>query len=145
MNEWSYLPNAAHIDRILADLKANPDRWIAVVNSATYPDAYDAARTAIYTAAALAAWTAALAAWTAARTAAWNAARDAAWRAASAAFAYDAARTAILALIAYDDCAYLLNEKPEDVHMFALLGQPAAILLYPACLALSEQKEKELT
>ena len=123
MSKWSHLPNAAHIDRILADLKANPDRWSA---------AWDAARDA--------AWTAA---YNAARDAAYNAARDAAWTAARDAAAYTAI-DAILALIAYDNCAYLLNEKPEDVHMFALLGQPAAILLYPACLELSEQKEKEL-
>ena len=123
MSKWSHLPNAAHIDRILADLKANPDRWSA---------AWDAARDA--------AWTAA---YNAARDAAYNAARDAAWTAARDAAAYTAI-DAILALIAYDNCAYLLNEKPEDVHMFALLGQPTAILLYPACLALSEQKEKEL-
>jgi hypothetical protein len=26
-NAWSHLPNAQHIDRILADLKANPSHW----------------------------------------------------------------------------------------------------------------------
>ena len=127
MSEWSYLPNAAHIDQILADLKANPDRWDA---------AWDAAWAA--------AWDAA---WDTAKATAWDAAYSVAYATAwdtAKATAYYAARGAILALIAYDDCAYLLNEKPEDVHMFGLLGQPAAVLLYPACLALSEQKEKEL-
>ena len=126
MNEWSHLPNAAHIDQILADLKADPGRWntaYSVAYAAAWTVAYDAARSA-------------------ARDAAYSVAYDAAWSAARDA-ANNAAWGAILALIAYDDCAYLLNEKSEDVHMFALLGQPAAILLYPACLALSIIKEKE--
>ena len=83
---WDDLPNAKHIDRILADLKRNPYNWGA--------------------------------AWTAAR----NAAQD-----------------AILALIAYDDCAYLLDEKPEHVQMLALLGNQAALLLYPACVAMQKE------
>ena len=125
MNEWSHLPNAAHIDRILADLKANLDRW-AAANFAAYSVAYDAACDAGTTAA-----------YSVAYAAARNAAEDAACDAGTT-----AALAAILALIAYDDCVYLLDEKPEDVHMFALLGQPAAILLYPACLAFAEEKRQ---
>ena len=51
---WAALPNARHIDRVLADLQARPDARDA---------AWDAARGA---------------AWDAARAAAWDAARDAA-------------------------------------------------------------------
>jgi len=91
---WADLPNAKHIDRILADLKKNPDRWYATRNAAS------------------------------------DAARDDAWYA------------ALLALIAYDDCAYLLDEKPEHVQILALLGNQVAILLYPACIAL--QKEYQI-
>jgi len=111
---WADLPNAKHIDSILADLKKNPDRWSA--------------------------------AWTAEWNTAWNAARDAArtdeWAAAYGAArsaAGTAAKGAILALIAYDDCAYLLDEKPEHVQMLGLLGNQAALLLYPACLALHKE------
>lgn len=53
---WSHLPNAGHIDRILVDLKHNPDNW-----SAAWDTAWDAVRGA--------------AAWDAAR----DTARDAAW------------------------------------------------------------------
>jgi len=115
---WADLPNAKHIDRILADLKKNPDKWNAVWNTAR-TDAWYAS------------W---YAAWYAARDDAWNAVWDATSDAAS-----DATRGASLALIAYDDCAYLLDEKPEHVQMLGLLGNQAAILLYPACIALQKE------
>ena len=35
--EWSHLPNAAHIDAVIASVKANPDDW-----DAAYDAAYDA-------------------------------------------------------------------------------------------------------
>ena len=100
---WSHLPNAAYIDRVLADVSANPKKW---------SDAYDAA-------------------WSDARDAARSDAWDAAWN----------ARGAVLALVAYDDCAHLLDGNPEHVHLMALLGSDAAILLYPACVALNKQLE----
>ena len=127
---WADLPNAKHIDRILADLKKNPDNWYDARNAA-----WNAARNAVRN-------DARNAAWNAAETAAWDAVRDAArgaaWNAAINA-ARTAARGAILALIAYDDCAYLLDEKPEHVQMLALLGNEKALLLYQACLALQKE------
>ena len=119
---WADLPNAKHIDRIIANLERNPYNWGAA-RTAAWDDAWDAV------------WDAARgAAWGSARYAAWDAARYAAWNAAS-----DAARGASLALIAYDDCAYLLDEKPEHVQMLGLLGNQAAILLYPACVAMQKE------
>ena len=124
---WADLPNAKHIDLLLADLEKNPDKW-------------SAARSAAWDAASDAAWTAA---WTAAWDAVWDAARGDAMSAASDA-AWDAAMTAgcgaLLALIAYDDCAYLLDEKPEHVQMLALLGNEKALLLYQACVALQKHE-----
>jgi hypothetical protein len=76
------------------------------------------------------------------REAVWDEVRDAAWGAASDA-AWGAAWDATLALIAWDDCNYLLEEKPENVKMLALLGNHAAVLLYPACVALQNIKELE--
>jgi len=128
---WADLPNAKHIDRILADLGKNPGGW------------YDA-RVAAWDAASDSAWTAAWdAAWDAVWDAVWDAARGDAMSAASDA-AWDAAMTAgcgaLLALIAYDDCAYLLDEKPEHVQMLALLGNEKALLLYQACVALQKHE-----
>jgi len=127
---WDDLPNAKHIDRILADLKRNPYNW-----GAAWTAEWTAEWNAAMTAARNAAWSAErYAAWDAARTAAWSAARTAASGA-----AFNTAWGAILALIAYDDCAYLLDEKPEHVQILALLGNEKAILLYPACVALQKE------
>ena len=127
---WADLPNAKHIDRILADLKRNPYNW-----GAAWTAEWTAEWNAAMTAARNAAWSAErYAAWDAARTAAWSAARTAASGA-----AFNTAWGAILALVAYDDCAYLLDEKPEYVQILALLGNEKAILLYPACVALQKE------
>ena len=133
MNEntaWADLPNAKYIDMILYSLKKENTAWVAV-KDAVWNAAWDAARLAARDTA-----------WDAAKDAAYNAAWDAAWGAARDA-AWVAAWDAVRALIAWDNCGYLLDEKPEDVKMLALLGNQAAILLYPACFALNKSKELE--
>ena len=108
MAEWSHLPNAAHISRVLVHLAQNPEAW-----SAAWDAAWDAARGAARDAA-----------WDAARGAARDAARGAAWGALSA-------------LIAYDDCAHLLDQTPGFVRgHINLTNEPAAILLLPAVIAM---------
>ena len=72
----------------------------------------------------------------AARAAAWDAARAAA-RAAARTAARAAARDAILALVAWDSVGELLEQGPEQVRVLAALGQPAAILVLPAVIALA--------
>jgi len=55
MNAWSHLPNAGHIDRIIASVKAHPEAWAAARAAA-----WAAARTSrTLTAAINAAWPAA--------------------------------------------------------------------------------------
>ena len=113
---WTHLPNAAHIDRVLAHLKQHPDRW-----SATRDAAWDAARGA---------------AWDATRDAARGATRDAARGA-----AWDAARGAIAALVAWDDCAYLLDQTPDFLRgCINLVGDHKAVLLLPAAIAMKERE-----
>ena len=108
---WAHLPNAAHIDEVLASLKAHPGRW-------------DATRDA--------AW---VTAWGAAR----DAARDADWSAVLGAILntpLGATRDAIAALIAYDDAGQFMKLPVEqlkamhrlDPHPMYLLLQPAAIV-----------------
>ena len=86
-----------------------------------------------------AAWGAAMGA---ARSAAWGATRDAARGAARGAAgdaAGDAAWGAILALIAWDDCAYLLDQTPELLQaQINLVGDRRAVLLLPAVIAMKE-------
>ena len=120
---WAHLPNAAHVDRILASLAAHPKKWDTAQTGAHYASR-GAARTAARTAARAEAWavgrTAAwIAAWIATRGATWDAARE-------------SARTAITALIAWDDCAYML-ELPEDaLKLLRAVDNEQALLLSAA-------------
>ena len=75
----------------------------------------------------------------AARGAAPDAVRYAAWGAAHEA-ARDAVRYAISALIAYDDCAYMLESEVGELRILAALGDQKAILLVPACLVFTRQE-----
>ena len=115
---WAHLPNAPHIDRVLAHFKAHPDRWSA---------ARDAARDAAWGAA----WRAAR---DAARDAAWDAARDAAWDAARG-----AALDAVFTLIAWDDCAGILDMPVDAVRFLVANGHHPAVLLLPAVLAMEDK------
>ncbi len=126
--KWSHLPNAAHIDAVLASVKANPDDWDAAEEEVEEVEAYDAARGA---------------AWNAARDAARDAARGAALGAARDA-ARGAARGAIAALIAFDDCAHMLDSEPDDLRILSKLGSHAATLMMPASIAFKSIREKQV-
>ncbi len=136
--KWSHLPNAAHIDAVLASVKANPDEWSAALDAARGA-ARDAAWGAARGAALGAAWSAAA---DAARGAAWDAAADAAWDAAADA-AWDAAWGAVIALVAYDDCAHMLDSDPDDLRILSKLGSHAATLMIPASIAFKSIREKQ--
>ena len=117
---WSHLPNAVHIDRVLASLKAHPDVWDA---------AWDAARDA---------------AWDAFRYEAWNPAWAAAVNAAGFA-AGSAAGNAIAALVAWDDCSQYLSMTSEQLEIWYHLSErPACLLLLPAVIAFEKINELEL-
>ena len=90
--KWAHLPNATHIDWVIASIKTNPDVWVRP-----------------------------------ARRSAWDAAG-----AAAMVRARDAARDAVLVLIAYDDCEKFLDMTPDELQVWAVLSNdPAAILLLP--------------
>ena len=130
MNLWDHLPNAAHIDRVLASLKANPQAWGAALDAA-WGAARGAALDAARGAARDAAWDAARdATWDAVRGAAWSAARDAAW---------SAARGALIALVAWDDCAGYLSTPPEAFPLLLSTDNHAARLLHPAAIVFSKE------
>ena len=103
-SEWSHLPNAKYIDRILSHIENDPESWEA--------------------------------AWRAARKAQREAARGAARK---------AAMGAILALVAWDHAGTLLDLPAEQVKLLALLGQPAAILMYPAVSVMENTQNIRLT
>ena len=112
---WAHVPNAAHIDRVLASVKKNPEKW-STARGLTADAAWDGAREA---------------AWDVAGSAALDAVRDAA-RDAVRNTAWYTSWDAILALVAWDDCAYML-ELPEDaLKILRAVGNEQAILLSAA-------------
>ena len=120
------MPNAKVIDALLVHLNANPDAWNAAWDAAwdaAWYAAWDAARDAARDAA----WHAV---WHATWYAAWDAARDATRYAVR-----DAARGVLLALVAYDDCAHILDLSESEATTLGLLGNNAAVLLLPAIKA----------
>ena len=128
--EWAHLPNVKYIDMILADLRAHPDNWGRAGNtgiSATLDVAEDTA------------WNTSR---TTERAAAVHAVRSAVCAVLSqlATAAARTARWAILALTAYDDCAYMLDCDPNDLELLAKLGDYRAILLLPACIVFKTSK-----
>jgi hypothetical protein len=123
-NKWSHLPNAGHIDRVIASAKAHPEFW-----GAARVAARDAAR---------------VAAWDAVENAARNVVENAARNAAGNVVVY-AAYDAIAALVAWDDCAQYLGMTSDQLKMWAILSEePAAILLLPAVTAFEKINELEL-
>ena len=143
MSAWAHLPNAPHIDRILKHVAQHPLKWGAArdaARGAARNAAWDAARNAIWNAAREAARNAI---WNAIWNAALDAARNAIWDAAQGAArsaARDAARDATDALIAWDDCAYLLDLTPKTVcGIVRISNSPAAVLLLPAVIALQPE------
>ena len=126
--EWAHLPNAKHIDWVLSSVKANPKKWDAASDAA-----WEATRDAAWGAAWAAAWGVA---WDAAGYAAYDAAYATAYDAAYDA-AYYGASGAIIALIAYDDCGYMIESEVGELKIIAKLGDQKAILLLPACIVLN--------
>lgn len=129
---WADLPNAPHIARILTDIEDDPDRWVTAWN-ATQGEDWNTSRGTAWESA----WDAAC---ESARAAARDAAWDAAWTTALGACiaARLSARSAIAALVAWDNCAHLLDTNPEQVQVLALMGHNPAIFLLPAIIALSK-------
>ena len=139
---WAHLPNAAHIDQVLASLKAYPGRWGTAWDEArdatwdaTWNAARGAAQTATWAAARGAAWDAARgAAWAAVQgatwDAVWSAARDAVWSA-----DWSAIQGAIATLIAYDDAGQFMKLPVEQLKaMYRLDPHPMYLLLQPAAV-----------
>ena len=119
---WAHLPNAAHIDRVIASAIAHPDQWVEGRGVAWNAQAE---------------WRGS--AWHAAREAVRVQSRNTEWDAAWNAARYFA-QYAILALVAYDDCAYMLNSDPGELAILAAFGDTRAILLLSSCKAFHSLK-----
>lgn len=135
MSAWQHLPNAKYIDRVLTSVNETPEKWIAAhsasrgVDSTEIPDST----------------------WTAAMKIAYNyerveayyetyyAVRDAAYAASVTPIIFeswwivrDAAWDVLLALVIYDESAYMMYSDPDELRVLAALGDTRAILMLPA-------------
>ena len=128
MSKWSHLANAKHIDRIIAHVEANRATWNAAKWAVSKAER-SAARYAAFNAAAAVVADEAGANALSQRL---QAAHDA---------ACDAANTAILALVVWDQAGGLMNLPAEQVKVLAILGDQAAILMYPAIVAMETTQE----
>ncbi len=141
---WNELPNANHINLVLASLESSPNDWAAAwmfychSNSPTYGDPAASWRVAQDVADVAKRGTAKYATWIAARDATHNAGsyeeRDAAYR---------AARRSILALVAYDDCVHMIDSDTDELRILSKLGSHAATLMIPASIAFKSIREKQ--
>ena len=112
-NQWDDLPNAKYIDAILASAE-DPYSWSAK----EYPDNFTVIDSV----------------WTESIQIADNLGRLTART--SALVLIDGsrwpARAAVGALIAWDDCAYMLSAELSEVQLLSCLGDPRAVMLLPA-------------
>ena len=123
-NAWSHLPNAHHIDWVLASFKENPKLWDEAVNAA-----YDESMAVAYGAALVARDKACDTAKNVKRSAIYDAALDAAIAAAES-DDWEVALCCIETLITWDNCEDILNMSYEKLKVWAILSEdPRAIFL----------------
>ena len=126
-SEWSHLPNAVHIDRVIASVKSHPEQW-EVTQLPMQQEVWFktfVAETSL------------------GRDAVWRIAMDEAWREQQQFInqaAWDAVCVTLLCLVAYDDCAYMLDSEVGELKILATFGDPKAILMLPACIAFHSTK-----
>ncbi len=126
---WAHLPNAIHIDHVLASIKDNPDEWVKVYNDThssggpLWMLAYDQTADEIRKH----------------RSLIWEQAWGDVEQGPSK--PWEVAMDTIIALIAYDDCGYMLDSEPGELAILAAFGDPKAILLLPACKMFAKEKE----
>jgi hypothetical protein len=139
---WSDLPNAKHINWILASLREYTMNWNRV-NVAKCGPAWDIAYRIAYNAGRSGALFATMNVanrlenpdglpnpyfeYIEANDVVWSTARRLAW-------------SSLVALTAYDDFGYMIESDVEEIKMLATLGDTKAILLLPACVVFNEIK-----
>lgn len=134
MSDWDDLPNGAHIDRILDHAARYPHKWEA----AWKPHAKELEE--VLRAADRDAWATAVNKNTTPGT------RSGKMRSMTAPRPrrYDRGpNQAIIALVAWDDCAYILDLHPDVVRTMAFSGNHPAALLYVAVMAMREEYADE--
>lgn len=127
---WAHLPNARHIDRILAAAKTDPLLWVFQYTVNPVPD--ETLRTISELA-----WEAIVGT---EKVYTWYAAYDIIVRTIDYRVSHKI-KYVIEYLIAHDDCAYMLDSEVDQIKILAVLGDPKAILLLPVCNVFHLTKE----
>lgn len=125
MNAWGDLPNANYIDWAFSSLEFNSHVWSDV--GYQWSDAY---RTN-WSNDSLSAWKKI---WSLNRSKIWNEVQQKTFASSLSEKIWSVYRPTILGLVAYDDCAYLINEHPEEVELMARLGCTRSILMLPTSI-----------
>ena len=126
--KWSHLPNAAHIDRILESLRSHLGQWVEVST--------DRRRAAAQAGQWMVSWDVMIAL---ARRVEWLEV-EATARTSAGITCCHMAWDALLCLVAYDDCGYMIDSEVSELKMLAALGDHKAISLLPACVAFNAIK-----
>jgi hypothetical protein len=148
MSKWSHLPNAVHIDRVLASVAAHQAIWDKVYDALPdhggWEEHWNDADNATYDRAAELEWYATWAeAWDGASQHAKQVGRSAIQDAITDDHRWEG-RAAILALIAYDDCGHYLELSSQQLQFIAdLSGHPAPRLLLSAVIAFELERNLE--
>ena len=131
MSAWDHLPNARHIDWVIASLKKHPDLWRATWIATARPVGQRPA-------------------WIAGYNAALNAAHTSHSKILAAIsddapmHAPDESYGAMLALITYDDCDQYLAMTSEELRAWVLLTEhPTAMLLLPMVIVREQIEQRE--
>ncbi len=131
MSEWSQLPNAVHIRRLIDSSKINSSIWDLIYdNTDMHSEAFGNAWQTAYELCQVDN-----------KRPIWDSVWDSIIRDTDvdrAALAWCAAT----AILAWDDCTYMLYSDPSELAMIAALGDERAILILPTCIALSKEKSK---
>jgi hypothetical protein len=133
MNAWSHLPNAAHIDRVVASVNSHPEVWNQVWSQSLSKAWARAAERVRYQACEQARDQASHQVWYDACDQVSNQVSNQAW---------DQARDVLLALITYDDSAKYLKLSIDQLQMlYHLTEHPACLLLQPAAMVFAMERE----
>lgn len=132
--KWKHLPNAKYIDAVIASANA----YILVWDRVAKPG--DTSVSENIRIAWSDTWKLAIAG---GRELELDLVGDAVYRQVIYPAARNAVWEAVLALITWDDCAYMLESDPGELEILARLGDRKAILMLPACKVLKSIKEIE--
>lgn len=124
-DSWNNLPNGYHIGFVSAHFKQNRALWRIILLRMMVSNEFTG-RYSVYSALN-----------DANQKIACNTEKQTVWDTIRLNEGLDIISNTLLALVAYDECGYLLFAELEEVEILASLGQPAAVLLLPACTVIN--------